>query len=193
MIFNATDYAKLHALVFSEGYPGYRPALRERFQDSGKTDQDKRFAHVATKYLAKDPDLSRAAALEKYLLTAHCLAINIAKNLCLPERLWPALEACALRVLDYQPGATTAPHYDFNLFSVNCYRDRPEQLRPNRDLYHLGELAQIFGVGPQLKHWTEPCDAPTQSIIYFALPAHDVTMTVGEWVQWRVETSRVKA
>lgn len=193
MIFNATNYARLHALVFSEGYPGYRPALRERFQDSQRTDVAKKFAHVATKYLAKDPDLSRAAALEKYLLVAHARALEVARDLCVPERLWPALEACALRVLEYPPGATTAPHYDFNLFSVNCYRDRPELLQPNANEYHLGELAQIFGVGPQLQHWTDPCDAPTQSIVYFALPAHSVTMTVGEWVNWRVESSRVKA
>ena len=199
MIFNASDYARLHALVFSEGYPGYRPNVREVPNGDGRVDAEKRFAHVATKYLAADTDLSRAAALEKYLLVAHARALEIAKYMCVPERLWPALDACALRVLEYPPGVGGERHTDFDLFAVNCYRNQRGAIvgddgLPASQEVHLGDLAEIFGLGPAFPHRVlHGLSFAQHSIVYFALPAHDATMTVGQWLAERVKRSRVAA
>lgn len=199
MIFNRNDYDVLHRLVFMPDYPGYRPNVREVPNGDGVVDREKRFAHVATKYLEKDPNASRVRALNQYLHAAHAVALAHARDEGFPLWKFPTLGACALRVLEYPPGAVTAPHTDFDLFTLNCYRDDPGAMQPNCDRVHVGELGEIFGLGPALRHWTEPRAEVTRAIVYFALPSHNTALpgpqggTVGEWLTERVARSRVAA
>jgi hypothetical protein len=46
-----------------------------------------------------------------------------------PREFMPSYEHSALRVLEYPPGAGSAPHTDVGLLTLNLYRDQPEYLR----------------------------------------------------------------
>lgn len=91
MIFNAHDYAALHAAVFRPDYPGYKPDVVEAPNGDGKLDVRKRYAHVATKYLdAWTPANLRDAALKMFLGEAFRDAYDhawiVAERLGVPRR-----------------------------------------------------------------------------------------------------------
>jgi hypothetical protein len=52
--FTAEDYAELYELAFNVKNPGYKPFTFESPNGDGKFDFDKRYAHIAMKYL-NDP------------------------------------------------------------------------------------------------------------------------------------------
>src|SRR5690606_726185 len=96
-LFTASDYAKLHSIVFQPDYPGYKPDVVESPNGDGKKDDLKRYAHVAEKYL-RDYSLTRRI-LEYYLDEAHGLALEVAITIGVPRPFWPVKEYSALRVL----------------------------------------------------------------------------------------------
>lgn len=207
-LFSAADYQTLAQIVFAleaDGrprYPGYRPEVVELPNGDGRADRAKRYAHIATKYLTQAGPAD-AVRLNPYLLRAHAEAERVARALGVPEAFMPDIRFSALRVLEYPPGATSARHTDFDLFTLLCYRDRPEWLVRHRTPgeiplhldaldcvspgLHLGELGEIVGLGPATPHEVVPVyDAPWKSaptwpaprmrqhsIVYFALPSHD--------------------
>ena len=125
-MFTASDYAKIHSLVFSSDYPGYTPEVVESPNGDGVLDVEKRYAHIASKYLERDREPDRRRPLVEYLGKAHDLAVQVAVTLGIPPRYWPDYHQGCLRVLEYSPTATTAPHTDFNLFTLMVYRNKAD-------------------------------------------------------------------
>jgi hypothetical protein len=204
-MFTAGDYQTLHSIVFATDadgrprYPGYRPELVEYPSKDGTPDERdrmKRFAHVAFKYLdtyaaATEDTSEHVCILRDMLDRCHAEALRVAKALGLPEAFTPRIEYSALRILDYPPGAGTQLHTDFNLFTLLCYRDRPEGLvRYSYDGIdeapaaldaiapglHIGELGEIVGLGPATPHEVVPVYEPlgtagTWEMFHGAAPA----------------------
>lgn len=189
MIFDARDYETLHALTFAPDYP-HKPK-DEIPNGDGKVDAGKRYRHVALKYLAQDADSARAIRLNIFLLRAHSEAQRVAEALGVPSAFWPCLEASALRVLEYPPGVGGHRHTDFDLFALNLWRDPQLHGWPP---YHLGEIAELIGLGAPHPHEVPAHPCSQRSLVYFALPKHEAVLpsgaTVGEWLAERYGRSR---
>lgn len=215
-MFTKQDYEALHSLVFQDDYPGYRKEVKEIPNGDGKVDADKRYAHVATKYLSKSPSL----VLLRYLERAHELALEVARALGVPAELTPRFTECALRVLEYPSGVGGHKHTDFDLFTLSLYRSEPARLKLDQDSpvegwldrardlspgLHIGELGELVGLGEATRHHVEPSTETQYSIVYFALPSPDavvatgsplygsVPLTAGAWLAERYARSRVSA
>lgn len=203
-IFSKADYDALHSLVFREGYAGYKPTVIEIPNGDGKADSEKRYAHVATKYLRTEEE---RRLLMPFLDIAHTKAIEIASVLNLPAAYCPRIEFGALRILDYPPGAISNEHEDFDLYTLMCYRDQPDRfvsrethspalevMRGYNAQAHLGQIATEIGLGPATPHWVLPSETRQQSIVYFTIPDHDSVLpsgvTVRDWLNERMARSR---
>jgi len=134
--FTEQEYDVLYEIVFADGYPGYKPAVKEVTNGDGKVDTDKRYAHVAPKYL-KDFDnpalkriletfYDRAYAQARYAWAVSAGYAGLSGDLV--AAFAPDPRYGALRVLDYPPGAVSNRHEDFDLFTLVLYRDDPEAL-----------------------------------------------------------------
>lgn len=228
--FTARDYETLHGLVFRDYYPGYKPNVKEIPNGDGKVDAAKRFAHVAPKYLT-DPSCPRelAAKLAPFYFRAFSIAYAAALEAQIPTAFLPDVRYGALRVLDYPPGADSAPHQDFDLFTLLLFRDQPTHflaadheaqssgkssgfaLDMIRDHYnhgaHLGQLGETIGLGPATMHEVTKASVAQHSIVYFAIPDHDATVsnhygeappadgsriTVRDWLNERMARSRTE-
>lgn len=206
MIFNQHDYAALHAAVFRPDYPGYRPNVIEAPNGDGRLDVHKRYAHVATKYLAQDTDEDRRALLKHYLDRAYAHALRVAFSLRVPRAFVPMIDACALRVLEYGPGVGSEIHTDVSMFTTMLYRDQPNRFRVHQDDHidavrahaadpqmHFGRLGVQTGITARaLAHWVEPADTSQRSIVFFALPNHAAVLPSGENVGAFVEREMAK-
>ncbi len=217
-LFTPSEYAHLHSLVFRNDYPGYTSNVVEAPNGDGNKDLEKRYAHVAYKYLASDSGVDKQTKniLTDYLEKAHALAIEVAIAIGVPSAFWPVREYGALRVLEYNSIATTAPHKDFDLFTLMCYRNLPDyfkyisqdasQYKKNKALHsaqklnsqvHFGEILEeidpdTFQATP---HEVVASKGPYQySVVYFSIPSHDAVLksgvTVGEWLKERMSRSR---
>ena len=130
-LFTASEYAHLHSLVFRNYYPGYKPNVVESPNGDGVKDLDKRYAHVSEKYIGFGCGLNTGSYpfLNGCLDRAHNLAMEVAITIGVPREFWPVRKYGALRVLEYNAKATTAPHTDFDLFTLMCYRNLPEYFK----------------------------------------------------------------
>lgn len=195
MNFTREDYDTMHRVVFCDGYPGYKPSVKEIPNGDQKIDVDKRWAHVAVKYL-KDARLSDADfhVLNAYLWLAHILAENVARALGVPKTFMPSVDHCALRVLEYPPGAISNEHTDPNLFTLMLYRDQPDRfvsdwndmpsaVRSLNEHSHLGEMGEMLGLGRATRHSVLPSNTMQRSIVYFAVPHHDAVFPSGQTVK----------
>lgn len=176
MTFNQSDYDTLHALCFRDDYPGYRPTVVESPNGDGGLDVQKKFAHVAEKYLrqySRDvPGASgRVAQLGHFLERAEEIAWNIALQLGVPEEFLPSFEYSALRVLEYPAGVGGHVHTDPDLFAVNLWRSCPNPGLGGAP-YHIGEIGELVGLGKAEPHWVDPLPVVQQSLVYFAIPDH---------------------
>jgi hypothetical protein len=187
--FDASDYERLHELVFRSDYPGYTPKVKEDPNRDGHVDAKKRYAHVAAKYLQSRPrgygelaiylDLAMMAAREECVLRGA------------PE---PGPDS-TLRVLEYPPGASGGIHTDFDLFTLNLWRNVPNPGLPP-GFVHMGELGTLFGLGAATPHYTPPMKVTQQSLVFFVIPDYDLlvpgtTKTVGAWVERQKKAARV--
>jgi hypothetical protein len=177
--FNRTDHDALSTLFDPESrYPGYRPAVREAPNGDGKVDTEKRFLHVALKY--KPP-----AWAEAYLARAHWEASKVAEALGVRKEYFPLPADGTLRVLEYPPGAGSAEHTDFDLFTVLLWRSTPNDLELLDDCrhhnddarainphLHIGEIGELAGLGPATPHRVQGRSYVQKSIVYFAMPDH---------------------
>lgn len=206
-IFSEAEYEKLHGLVFRSDYPGYKPTVVEIPNGDGKPDAEKRYAHIAPKYLVTP---EQQAALMPFLERAHKVALRGALALDLPWKYFPDIRYGALRILDYPSGAISNRHEDFDLFTLMCYRDRPEYFKSDefhagpaievlRDLNsqaHLGQLGEAIGLGRATPHWVAPSMWQQRSIVYFSIPDHDSVLpsgvTVRDWLNERMVRSRTE-
>lgn len=202
-LFTAADYQRLHALVFHPDYPGNATArgiVEAPNGDSTARDTEKRYSHVACKYLQQYEPANRtdAVMLENYLYRAYNRAVTVALRFGVPEAFLPSFEHGALRVLEYPAGAgASARHTDFDLFTLNCYRNLPNPGLPATEV-HMGEIGELIGLGAATSHEviTLP-DTSQHSIVYFAIPDHGAMFTgggtVGEWLKERMSRSRYAA
>lgn len=223
---NAQNYEQLHSIVFRTGaagepaYPGYKPEVRELPNGDGKVDSEKRYAHIASKYL-RDFTSHGEKELCLALVDAHKLALRVASELAVPFNFLPHIQFSALRVLEYPAGATSNLHTDFDLFTLMIYRDQPDcfvahdlretvrgdvvsfekgagdRLLAARKLnaqLHVGELGELIGLGPATPHEVIASSRPQHSIVYFAIPDHGAVLptgqTVGDWLTERMSRSR---
>lgn len=201
---NRHDYDVLHGLVFRDGYPGYKPTVKEIPNGDGKVDEDKRFAHVAEKY-TDDP------VLLGYLGQAHAEAIRVARAIGIPEAFMPDMSRSALRVLEYPPGAVSNRHEDFDIFTLMMYRDQPRcfvahdehgvdlrlsQLQDVSPLAHFGELAREIDFAEATPHEVTASSVAQHSIVYFAIPRWEAFLpsgeTVKDWLNRRMAQSRTE-
>lgn len=204
-LFSTATYNLLHSLVFRPDYPGYKPTVKEIPNGDGNVDAEKRYAHIAPKYLT---DPWQRAALMPYMEAAHALALKAAHLACIPFKYHPCLEYSAMRVLDYPPGAISNKHEDFDLFTLMCYRDQPlcfradevdmsPELRLIKSVNwqaHLGQLGEAIGLGKATPHEVLPSAYRQGSIVYFAIPDHNVALPDGtlvrDWLNERMARSR---
>jgi hypothetical protein len=196
MIFDAQDHTDLCSL-FQPGYAGYKPEVSEAPNGDGNVDYTKRYLHVALKYAPPHWAVD-------YLARAHFYACRIAEAMRVPEALYPKVENGTLRVLQYPPGAGSAEHTDFDLFTVHCYRDRPsdfvrlDPVDPRAEAIdpdvHLGEIGEIAGLGKATRHYVPARPYAQKAIVSFAMPAMDARLTinhsVSEWLAERSARSR---
>jgi isopenicillin N synthase-like dioxygenase len=214
-MFNAADYKKLHSIVFQDNYPGYKPNIIEAPNGDGYWDNDKRYAHIAAKYLTDLPYTPTKTVLQDYLSRATQYAVSVAISLGVPKEFWPTYQYSAIRLLEYPPGAVTNPHTDFDLFTLMLYRNIPEtfeycgrdQLHKDNPLLqearelnnqiHFGEILGIinpcYWATPH-KVVADPAQRTQYSMVYFAIPDHAAVLptgeTVGAWIEERISRSR---
>lgn len=197
--FSVSEYNFLSHKVFHVKYPGYKPTVHEAPNGDGKVDAAKRYAHVALKYQHPHEDIQEL--LDGLFLRAHRMALKVAQELKVPERFLPRADFGALRVLDYPPGVGGHEHTDFDLFTLNLWRDLPDQViaDPHPPGVHIGELGELLGLGPATKHSVLPAPGRQRSMVYFAIPDHFAVLpwdadtealTVGDWIQERIARSR---
>lgn len=219
-MFTLQDYSALHSIVFRDGYPGYKPSVKEIPNGDGKIDADKRFAHVAPKYLTDAVSAADTFLLGSYLQAAHNVAERAAEIAGIPAAFRPDIRYGALRVLDYPPGAVSNLHEDFDLFTLMMYRDQPrcfvsydetkaaddarharrietiDKIRTVNAQAHLGQLGEAIGLGKATPHEVIAATAPQYSIVYFAIPDHDLILPTGEtvrdWLNERMARSRTE-
>jgi hypothetical protein len=196
-LFSALDHEKLCTL-FCRDYAGYKPNVLEAPNGDGKVDTTKRYLHVALKY--DPPGWAR-----EYLARAHFEACRIAEAIGVPDAFYPKVENGTLRVLEYPPGAGSAEHTDFDLFTVHCYRSTPEDfqtlgVRDGRatDIdpdVHFGDIGEAVGLGKATRPWVPGRPYRQEAIVYFAMPANDAPMPNGmraiDWIADRYARSRV--
>lgn len=211
MIFDHQTFDALRTIVFrlnadgTPAYPGYKPEVVEAPNGDGKLDREKRYAHVATKYLrgmAKAEFERDGGTLWSALDVCHAEATRVHRALGLPATWAPDIDASALRILEYPPGATSAKHTDFDLFTLIAYRDpypgglvidRSTRSPGDREWgvsaqwpgIHYGELYELGGFGVATPHEVLPTTrgrgfltevAWQYSAVYFALPRHDLEL-----------------
>lgn len=200
MIFGYDDWAEL-SFLFRVDYAGYKPTVREIPNGDGKVDAEKRYLHVALKY--NPPEWAIG-----YLARAHFEACRVAEELGVPAEFYPRVADGTLRVLDYPAGAGSAEHTDFDLFTVNLWRNsRSNVVVTDTDpsphastALHIGEIGELVGLGRATSHYVKPSAGRQQSIVYFAMPDHAAVLphrdegpTVGQWLKERYARSRVPA
>jgi isopenicillin N synthase-like dioxygenase len=205
-MFTAEDYKTISDIVFQEDYPGYRPAVIESPNGDDNWDSEKRYAHIASKYLNKYHNTNpyHIITLRQYLQEATDEAINIAIELGVPKEFWPHYEYGALRILEYPPGSISNPHVDFDLFTLMCYRNIPKCFEYtnlwNRDgvgshiidlplmnanelnkQIHFGEILELLlPTHKATEHQVVADEICTQySIVYFSIPDHDAVLPNG--------------
>lgn len=205
----ATDYRTLYDIVFRDDYPGYRPNVIESPNGDGVKDSQKRYAHVSSKYIRSMRGDSWAdgkgtywyhpyqPTLTKYLQQCHEAALDVAVQLGVPREFWPDIRYSALRVLEYPPGAGSAEHTDFDLFTLNLYRNNLNAGLGDVD-FHKGEiLTEISKYHTAAKHYVNPHRDCQYSLVYFAMPSEAAVLpsgqTVGAWVEERKKRSRYDA
>ncbi len=200
MRFTAFDYSELHDLVFEDGYPGYKPEVQESPDGDGVWDTEKRYAHIAPKYLT-DPGVSDAI-LGHYYDRAFVEACRTYESFGFPEEFKPDYAQCCMRVLDYPPGAESAEHTDFDFMTLQLFRDTSEgfvrtDVREGDDDrshgIHFGEIAELAGFRKAIPHKVIPLTRSQKSIVFFVLPSLTTKLgkgTVGEWLTERYARSR---
>lgn len=217
-MFTALDYIELYDLAFDPRNPGYKPFSLESPNGDGKFDWDKRYAHVAMKYLGSDEctfEEEEINVLEGYLDDCMDVAMEVAVTLGIPRDFWPDKRYSALRILEYKPGAISNPHTDFDLFTLMMYRNIQDNFKysvfaqPSHSFYmlesakhinsqiHFGELLEAINPTYNATPHEVVADRNNRiqySAVFFAIPDHNSILpsgdTVGEWIDERISRSR---
>ena len=201
----AWNYDRVAAFAFSDKNPGWRPEIEESPNGDGVWDTNKRFAHLAPKYFTDDTPREIKQLHSNWVIKAQ----QACRYLGIPGKFYPGPD-CTIRVLEYPPGATTAPHLDFDMFTLSMFRDDPDafvyldgsdqdpELLKAREGYpgiHFGEI--LTEIDPKFKatnHKVDGTENTQKAMVFFVLPKWTARLpsglTVGEWVQERKARSR---
>lgn len=205
-----SEYEDIHRFAFSNSNKGYNPKVIESPNGDGIWDEDKKYAHIAPKYFKQmglaDIRLNTLRAMHVYYK-----AFKEAKRVCnfldLPKDFYPSWDS-TLRVLDYPAGATTAPHKDFDLFTLCLYRDDENafkyldgeedgDLQISRNFFpgiHFGELMTEVTGAKATEHEVIATENRQLSAVFFVVPDHRSILpsgiSVGEWLSERKNRSR---
>jgi hypothetical protein len=113
------------------------------------------------------------------------------------ERGWPlpSPQDSTLRILDYPRGAGSAEHTDFDLFTLNAFRNCSNVGLPKGEV-HEGELLRELCLAKPVEHAVARQYGRHQyGIVFFAMPPLDLVLpsglTVGQWLDERKARSRV--
>lgn len=206
-MFTESDYNILHDLVFRPDYSGYKPTVIEIPNGDGKADSDKKYAHVAVKYMKTE---QQRKDLMPFMEKAHAEATNMADEINLPNAFSPDIRYSALRILDYPPGSISNKHEDFDLFTLMLYRDQLDKFKSDETMTswtldvmreinpqaHMGQLGEEIGLGRATLHWVLPSESVQKSIVYFVIPDHDSILPSGiiirDWLNERIQRSRTE-
>jgi hypothetical protein len=195
MRFTKEEYDEIYSLTFdTPGYAGYRPSVQEAPNGDGKWDEEKRYAHVATKY-------KPCSRLVEYYKAGFEEACRVSRDLAFPHHLWPSWENSCMRILDYPPGAESAEHTDFDLFTIQLYRDQPEGFVRTGTVdqadesistgIHFGEMAEVALLRKAMPHKVVSLPVRQKSIVFFVIPSPDSSLiTAGDWLKERYARSR---
>jgi len=202
-----SDYDRIHTYGFSEDNPGYKPEVIESPNGDEKWDEKKKYAHIAPKYLTPHSVTADADEVWKVYNEARKESDRICEALDIPKEFWGGDDS-TLRILDYPPGATTAPHTDFDLFTICLYRDDMKAFKylsgsGDSLLYkarkispglHFGELMTEVNGATATKHEVLGTTNRQCSAVFFVVPDHKAKLpsgiTVGEWMEERKSRSR---
>jgi len=200
------DYKNLADFAFSEQNPGFKPKEIESPNGNGVWDESKRYTHIAPKYFRQVLELVPPIVIELYAKAIN-ECIRVCNAIELPHQFWPGPDS-TMRLLDYPPGASTAPHTDFNLFTLCLYRDDMDAfkylggegdplLKKAREIspgIHFGEMMTEINGAQATGHEVVGTDKPQRSIVFFMVPRHSATLpsgkTVGQWIEERKRRSR---
>ncbi len=212
------DYQTLYNAVFTDVYPGYIPTAQEAPHGDGVWDTGKRYAMIAMKYLSKY-DGRDAWFMEELLNECVANAVSVAIDLGIPQKYWPDIQDSSIRVLEYPAFSLSAPHTDFDLFTMMLYRNRMENFEYTYELtkhstgksrsaallgdmkkthpgLHFGELMELINPSAYVatKHEVTATPLTQYSCIFFAMPRLDVHlpdgMLIADWLKERKGRSR---
>lgn len=218
-VFSALEYAILHAIGFGPKNPGYKPEVKESPNADGKIDYDKRYCHIARKYIKNMPlgAQQEQHVFEQALSKCQQIALQVAIELGIPEPFWPDLQDSTLRILEYNDKAGAEPHIDGPcLFTVMAYRNLPEffeyvydeendykqvavdldRARRLNTQIHFGGLMPILVPGSRAtKHRVKPTAKEgvwQYSAVYFAMPKLSAKLPDGRTVGQYVDEIKSK-
>ena len=195
MRFTEEEYNEIYSLTFdTPGYAGYRPEVQEAPNGDGKWDEQKKYAHIATKY-------NPGTELKRFYARGYEEAHSVCLKLGFPSHLYPSWDNSCMRILDYPPGAESAEHTDFDLFTIQLYRDQPEGFVRTGTVdqadesistgIHFGEMAEVAGLRKAMPHRVKALNVRQRSIVFFVIPQPTATLvTVGDWLAERYARSR---
>jgi len=215
MKFTEKDWRHVADMTFTEAYPGYKPGVIESPNGDGVWDTSKEYTHIAAKYLNSEwgeENPLDATYLMDLLFDWVQTGKNVALRLGLPIQYWPTISDSTIRLLAYPPGAGTALHTDFDLFTLPMYRniittyeatfveekDMPWENIDQFNRLHIGELMAEINphayVATQHLVKADPRDRHQYSAVFFAMPSLEAVLpsglTVSEWLLFRKARSR---
>jgi hypothetical protein len=212
------EFLHLYDYCFDPEWPGYNPKVIESPDGDGVWDDRKRYAHVSLEHIEKDAGASSAEQIKKdaaassarlknwykkqairnhplmsYLDKGVDKARGQALRLGVPSAFWPDKRYSTIRVLEYPPGASSAKHTDFSLFTLPMYRNislpRPKQV-------YYGELLELINqyYTAQSHEVDSDREQRTQySAVFFAIPNHAAVLPTGETVGDYIKERRARS
>jgi len=202
-------YDEIHSLVFRDDYSGYSPSTLELPNGDGAVDIGKRYAHVSPKHATGNDRLLT------YYREALKEAVRVCEVLNVPRQYYPGPDS-TMRVLEYPAGAGSAPHTDFDLFTLSLFREPEEGFRflPHETpgavadesyeywtrvnkkfpVIHFGELWTLVTGELANPHEVIPLNVAQRAVVFFVVPDHEARLPsgqyVGDWIRERKERSR---
>jgi hypothetical protein len=200
---NKDEFDKLRAYAFSEANPGWKPAVQEAPNGDGKWDLNKRFAHLAPKYFNE----STPQFVLDHWADGMRTAERVSRQLGIPAAMMPGPDS-TLRILEYPPGAVSAEHTDFDLFTLRIYRNLESPFkylgwggrvladaRKDFEGIHFGEIMAVLSERfLATKHKVTATPGEWQyAAVFFAVPPWAAKLpsgkTVHEWMTERLASS----
>jgi len=187
----------VYEIIMSPGFIGFKEDVNESPNGDGKIDFGKQYSHLSREVVQDllSLDYEFAPLFANFLNDLHEQALWVAKDLNIPEQYLPDANASVLRALRYPPGTTSHKHTDFDMFTINVYRNMTNPGLPTGMKVHYGEVLEMIDPSYEAtEHYVCPCPLEQRSMVYFVSPPLDVVLPNGEvmkdWLFERKNRSR---